>query len=111
MDKKPQEAMPGLFGFDVPIDGSNSSSVRKKQHFWSDPLYNNPMVRAYGEYLKDVRLRCMDCNHLYVKRLSKNYYKCAYRGNTGGPGTDHRVRWAACAKFEVIQEEMSHIIY
>lgn len=110
MAKKPIETMPGLFGFAVPTDGSGSSSSRKKQKFFHDPIYYNPMVRAYGEYGEDMSKKCKDCNHLLVKRLAKNYYKCRYRGNTGGPGTDHRVNWRACAKFEEIDSEVSHII-
>jgi len=58
----------------------------------------NPMVRTYGPG-PDGRI-CRECRHLIAKRFAKTYYKCRYRANTNGPGTDHRVRWGACAKFE-----------
>jgi hypothetical protein len=54
----------------------------------------NPMVRSYGP------AKCKTCKHLFAKRWDKTYNKCALRGNTNGAGTDHRVRWKACAKYE-----------
>jgi hypothetical protein len=44
--------------------------------------------------------RCKHCKHLVVKRYANKYFKCAHRPNTNGPGTDHRVNWAACWLFE-----------
>ena len=41
--------------------------------------------------------RCGDCAHFFAAGA---YYKCELYGITGGPGTDWRVRWQACGKFE-----------
>lgn len=57
----------------------------------------NPMCRAAG--ITEGK-KCKTCRHLIRKRYSKVYYKCAFRGNTNGPGTDHRVNWPACGKYE-----------
>lgn len=60
--------------------------------------HDNPCVRKYGE--GPAGKKCKDCRHLIAKRYSKTYYKCTFRGDTNGPGTDHRVSWQACAKWE-----------
>ena len=62
---------------------------------WKD---KNPCVRLYGPG-PDGKT-CKDCSRLYARRFSKTYYKCELRRCTCGPGTDHRVRWNACAKFQ-----------
>lgn len=67
----------------VPIDESKS-----------DP---NPMVQVYGYGPKKT---CKECVHLFTKQYAGRYHKCALRINTNGAGTDHRVRWNACSKFE-----------
>lgn len=57
---------------------------------------SNPMLRlGPGPEGK----KCKTCMHLVVKQFSKNYYKCRYRGDTNGPGTDHRVNWPACTLY------------
>jgi len=45
--------------------------------------------------------KCKACRLLLRKvlRSSRVYLKCQLRGNTGGPGTDHRAGWDACKKF------------
>jgi hypothetical protein len=63
----------------------------------------NPMLRVYGAGPEGAK--CGSCAHLRVKELAGRYFKCALRGDTNGPGTDHRVRWPACSKFEERQEE------
>lgn len=58
----------------------------------------NPCVALYG---KDAMGRsCRYCSHLYAKQLAKRYYKCDLRKNTCGLGTDHRVNWPACGRYE-----------
>lgn len=57
----------------------------------------NPCVRIFGPGPEGVK--CKDCAHLWRKRFSRTYYKCDLRGNTNGPGTDHRVNWPACSQF------------
>lgn len=68
----------------VPIDESKSDK--------------NPMVQAFGYGPEDKR--CKHCKHLFHRQFASKYYKCGLRQNTNGPGTDHRVNWSACAKFE-----------
>ena len=109
MAKKPAQFTPGLFGFDVPIDGSTSSSVKKKPKAWQDDQYDNPMIRAYGRHM-DHDLRCRDCDHLFFKQFAKKYFKCALRGNTGGEATDHRKHWPACTKLVPLDEKKPHEI-
>ena len=58
----------------------------------------NPVVRKLGP---DPEGRiCRDCTRLYYRQMSKRYYKCDLRKETGGPGSDHRVFWKACSRFE-----------
>ena len=43
---------------------------------------------------------CGSCGRLITKRWAdRTYFKCPYRGNTNGPGTDHRKRWPACRRW------------
>ena len=58
----------------------------------------NPCVALYGP--GPAGKRCKDCRLLYAKHYSGTYYKCKLRTNTNGPGTDHRVNWPACGKFD-----------
>lgn len=44
--------------------------------------------------------QCKTCKHLFAREFANTYYKCDLRQNTGGAGTDHRVTWKACAKYE-----------
>lgn len=63
------------------------------------PANPNPMVRTFGLYPK--RNVCKECRHFIRFQPGKNiYFKCELRGVTHGPGTDHRAKWDACAKFE-----------
>ena len=57
----------------------------------------NPCVRLYGP--DAMGRKCKQCRLLRRKKMGKVYFKCALRGDTNGPGTDHRANWNACAKF------------
>lgn len=57
----------------------------------------NPMVRAQGKGPEDKR--CKHCKFLYRKQYSKTYFKCEWRGDTNGTGTDHKANWPTCGKF------------
>lgn len=70
----------------------------------SDPVYRNPLVRLHGR--GPVGVRCKACRFLYGRRFSKTYWKCSQRVETRGPGSDHRVNWFACAKFEPLRKGM-----
>jgi hypothetical protein len=61
-------------------------------------LDHNPMVRSFGYGPEEKR--CKHCSHLFKKQYAGTYYKCDLRINTNGQGTDHRVNWSACSKFE-----------
>ena len=65
---------------------------------FSPPSEPIEYVRVYGPGPEGRT--CKTCRHLYYRQFSKRYYKCAYREETGGPGSDHRVGWNACAKYE-----------
>jgi hypothetical protein len=69
----------------------DTGEVRKKQRAI------NPMVKAYGAGPTDKR--CKHCRFFYRKRYSHTYFKCEFRGDTNGPGTDHKANWPACKKF------------
>jgi hypothetical protein len=58
----------------------------------------NPLRRLLGP--GPEKARCKTCSHLYGKSFAKTYYKCDLRPNTGGPATDHRINWKACARYE-----------
>ena len=58
----------------------------------------NPMIRVYGKGPEDKR--CKHCHFLYGKQYAKIYYKCSFRGDTNGQGTDHKVNWPTCGKFK-----------
>lgn len=58
----------------------------------------NPCARLYGA--GPAGMHCKDCALLYCHGRGKRYYKCRLRRHTNGPGSDHKVRWNACAKFQ-----------
>lgn len=59
----------------------------------------NPMVRLYDRGPNGKK--CKECKFLLrLYHHNKTYIKCEKRGVTHGKGTDYRVRWEACSKFE-----------
>lgn len=86
---------PGLLT-DMPVlpDGV----LGKKKHEHPKAKKFNPMLAVYG--VGPVDAQCRDCMHLRVKEWAGRYFKCLLRGDTNGPGTDHRLRWPACGKYE-----------
>ena len=107
MAQKPTQMTPGLFGFDVPIDGKLKMAPSHKHKKRDDS--ENPMVMAYGRH-PDPKLRCKDCDSLYVREYSRRYYKCMHRKDTAGAATDHRKHWPACQKFEEFDSNKTHKI-
>lgn len=58
----------------------------------------NPLLLTFG---RDPEGRkCKTCALLYYRQASKRFYKCKLRKATHGPGSDHKVNWPACGKFE-----------
>lgn len=62
------------------------------------PEPKNPCIRIYGEKPGHI---CKECKFLYARQYSQVYYKCRFRKDTKGAGTDHGVNWPACGKFEL----------
>lgn len=62
----------------------------------------NPLVTRYG--FDPEGHQCKDCAHMYCKIYDKAYWKCELREDTNGPGSDHRKKWPACAKFQAKSE-------
>lgn len=61
----------------------------------------NPCVRLHG--LAEPAAKCKTCRLFIRKRYSKTYFKCALRGDTNGPATDHRANWPACGRYVAVQ--------
>lgn len=57
----------------------------------------NPMVRAFGNGPPEKR--CKHCKFFYRKQYGHIYFKCVFRGDTNGTGTDHKANWPTCGKF------------
>jgi hypothetical protein len=60
---------------------------------------SNPAVEVWGA--GPVGVTCATC--LYLTRMRNNSwtgYKCQKRGISHGAGTDHRLKWQACSKYE-----------
>ena len=55
------------------------------------------MHLLYGKHEGQV---CRDCVNLISHKFDNTYYKCKLYGDSAGPGTDWRVRYPACGKFE-----------
>ena len=85
--------MKDLFGNDIWPDHNRKS--RPNGSLLAD---GNPLIKLHGKGPEGKR--CKHCAHLYSKHFSKVYYKCDLRPDTNGTGTDHRVNWPACGKFQ-----------
>ena len=109
MTKRSTHMTPGLFGFDVPVDGSAKASTDDRHKAWETGAEVNPMVVAHGRHL-DHSLRCKDCNYLYYYNYSRRYYKCNFEKETRGPLADHHKHWPACTKLEPYDNKQSHEI-
>ena len=84
--------------------GAETKIAKKKTAFLCEVcavlphMRANPLIARAGEGPAGVT--CSTCKHLIKHSDSRNYYKCAYRGDTSSAATDHRVNWPACAKYE-----------
>lgn len=58
----------------------------------------NPMLAQFGAGPEEKR--CKSCRRFHIKRYASTYFKCDLRGDTNGPGTDHRANWPACGRYE-----------
>ena len=80
-------ADPSLFGWDQPMRPRKAQRGQPKGN--AAPIGSGPT----GE-------TCRTCRHAYSVGYSKNYWKCSLVKATGGPGTDIRLKWAACSRWE-----------
>lgn len=80
----------------VDADARRRERAREVAH--QRVLAGNPLRRRFGPGPDGAT--CKTCVHLFAKRYAGTYYKCALRGDTNGPGTDHRVRWPSCGKYD-----------
>lgn len=95
----PDEQGRRVFGLDFapPGDPRDLERVRNGKGRWG-AYRTNPCLRLYGEGPEGKR--CGSCSHLRANVLANTYYKCDLREISGGPLTDHRVRWPACGRYE-----------
>lgn len=81
-------------------------SPTKEQEAWlsdqmakvTTPERINPCVGMFGK--GPDGFTCKGCTHIYRCGRRGKYIKCDLRPHTNGPGSDHRVGWPACAKYE-----------
>lgn len=81
-----------LFGWDEPMKPTGKAK-RGQAKGNAAPIGSGPA----GE-------TCKSCQHSYCRSFAKNYWKCGLVPATGGPGSDIRLKWAACSRWEAKQE-------
>lgn len=63
------------------------------------PSSENPCVQLYGAGPESKT--CRQCSQIAgIRGASKTFFKCKLRKATHGSGTDHKISWPACARFE-----------
>lgn len=68
----------------------------------TSPERVNPCVAIFG--IGPEGKKCRTCALLYRSMHSRCYLKCRLRKHTNGPGSDHKARWPACAKYSEEQQ-------
>lgn len=85
--------------FDLPAQTNAPSATRKPVKGRSGAYLTNPMLALYGDGPQG-RI-CHNCAHCVSLNYHDHiYHKCELRGITHGTGTDHRLRWPTCGKYE-----------
>lgn len=82
-----------LFGWDKPLTGPTKRRTQPRGN--AAPVGSGPA----GE-------TCRSCAHCYAVRYSKKYYKCDLVKETRGPGSDIKLKWPACARWEAKETEI-----
>lgn len=77
-----------LFGWDAPMQ-PKAKAKRGQAKGSAAPIGSGPMGQT-----------CRTCVHAYSVVFAKTYHKCGLVKATGGPATDIRLKWAACARWE-----------
>lgn len=80
-----------LFGWDQPMKPAKSKRGQPKGN--AAPIGSGPTGQT-----------CGSCKHSYCVEYAKRYHKCRLVKATGGPGTDIRLKWAACSRWEAKPE-------
>lgn len=78
---------PSLFNWDEPMKLPKAKRGQPKGN--AAPIGSGPQ----GE-------TCKTCRHSYAVKFAKTYHKCRLVRATSGPGTDIRLKWAACSRWE-----------
>jgi hypothetical protein len=76
-----------LFGWDQPLAPRKAKRNQPKGN--AAPIGSGPS----GE-------TCGSCKHAKCRVFAKRNWKCALVKATGVPGTDIRLKWAACSRWE-----------
>ena len=63
------------------------------------PATGLPLLNL-GKVMTKHDERCGNCKHLTGHSHDKTWYKCGLVPMTFGPGTDIRLKWPACVKWE-----------
>lgn len=80
-------AAASLFGWDQPMRPTKAKRGQPKGN--AAPIGSGPD----GE-------TCLTCEHSYCVKLGKTYHKCGLVKATCGPGTDIRLKWTACSRWQ-----------
>lgn len=76
------------------VDARRTRRRRELLAAGTHPTTRLPLRQPVGE------VKCGDCVHHFAYRASATYHKCDAVELTHGPGSDVRVSWPACTKFE-----------
>lgn len=86
-----------VWGIRLPLFPEWEAAQRAK--FAGKPKGRNPCIALYGRGPEGAI--CGECVHLKrVRYHTRQYPKCGLRTETHGAGTDHRVKWPTCGRFE-----------
>lgn len=59
-------------------------------------------LHPMGLYLREDDNTCGGCTHVHRIHKGKVYIKCDLTNYTAGPGTDIRLKWRGCEKWEAL---------
>lgn len=80
-----------LFGNELPPE------PQKKKMNHSAEVAHMKLIQLHGETQGN---KCKTCIHLCTRNFSKTYFKCELFNTSGNPGSDWRINWQACGKYE-----------
>ena len=77
-----------------PLSADAKRTQRRREHL------DAGIHPATGLPLADSGETCGTCVHHLVRHRGSRWHKCELAGVTHGPGTDIRVSWPACQRWE-----------